>query len=134
MNILYCDGACRGNGGSDTIGAYAYIIEVDGKPTAYDTQILNGVTNNIAEYTAVLQGCMEAKRLNIDINMVVSDSQLIIRQLQGIYAINKEELKSLNNQIKLLLGNNVVFKWRSRNDDRLKQCDAACNAIMNSKV
>lgn len=131
MNILYCDGACRNNGTENPIGAWAFIIEVDGSVYSYDTKIIVcNVTNNIAEYMAVLYGCYEAKRLGLKLDRVVSDSQLVIRQLMGEYKINKQELKDYHAAISRMSGG-MDFEWRNRNDPMLKKCDEACNNAMD---
>ncbi|OGG47845.1 hypothetical protein A2671_01280 [Candidatus Kaiserbacteria bacterium RIFCSPHIGHO2_01_FULL_49_13] len=94
--ILYTDGGARGNPGP--AGAGAVITDESGKVLKEISKFLGRQTNNWAEYEAVILG-LEAlkkifsaekrKELDIEIKM---DSELVARQLSGVYQIKEETL------------------------------------------
>ena len=91
--ILYADGACRGNPGP--AGAGAVLIDANGRVIAELTKFLGTATNNIAEYTGLIVGLEEAKRLGIDDLDVRMDSKLVVEQMRGIWKIKHPNLKPL---------------------------------------
>ncbi len=94
--ILYTDGGARGNPGP--AGAGAYITDEHGAVLAEVAKFLGHKTNNFAEYEAVIVGLEAIKKLvpekerkgtEIDVRL---DSELIQRQLNGIYQVKEESL------------------------------------------
>lgn len=103
--IINTDGASRGNPGP---AAYAFVIrEKETKAILHqEGEYIGTDTNNVAEYTAVLKSCEYIKkyfqsRLPLKIE-ILTDSQLIARQLAGLYKIKNQNLKKIYNQIKIL--------------------------------
>ena len=93
---IYTDGAARGNPGH---AAWAYLI-LDGMAVISKRSGYIGVaTNNIAEYTAILEALAEAKRYAKPI-WVYSDSELAINQINGRYKINLPHLQKLCSKVK----------------------------------
>ena len=98
--IINFDGCSKGNPGQGGSGAVLYhnSIEIwsDSKFTgAY-------VTNNVAEYTGLIMGMLEASSRNIEYILVKGDSQLIIRQMTGEYKVKSDNLILLYNEAKRL--------------------------------
>ena len=79
--ILYADGAARGNPGP--AGAGAVLLDEDGTVVAELTLALGRATNNVAEYSALILGLEEAKRLGANAIDVRMDSKLVVEQLSG---------------------------------------------------
>jgi ribonuclease H / adenosylcobalamin/alpha-ribazole phosphatase len=79
--ILYADGAARGNPGP--AGAGAVLLDEDGHIVAELTRALGRATNNVAEYSALILGLEEAKRLGANAIDVRMDSLLVVEQLRG---------------------------------------------------
>ena len=79
--ILYADGAARGNPGP--AGAGAVLLDEDGHIVAELTRARGRATNNVAEYSALILGLEEAKRLGANAIDVRMDSLLVVEQLRG---------------------------------------------------
>jgi ribonuclease HI len=90
---LSTDGGARGNPGP---AAYAYVLEAeDGTVLEARGQAIGVATNNVAEYRGLVEGLRRAADLGIDELEVVSDSELIVKQMRGEYRIKNETLRSL---------------------------------------
>lgn len=92
---LYIDGASRNNPGKSGAGVY---IMRDGIPLYQEGYFLGIKTNNQAEYLALLLGLFTLKQWynKRDKVLVYSDSQLLVRQVQGMYKVRNELLKPLH--------------------------------------
>ena len=99
--VVYSDGASRGNPGP--AGAGAVITDARGNPIARLGRFLGRQTNNIAEYQGLLLGLRHAQELGARAINVRADSQLMIRQLQGRYAVKHPGLKPLHAEALRLL-------------------------------
>lgn len=90
---LRTDGASRGNPGPAGIGA---VIEADGTPDRLEfCAYIGETTNNVAEYRALLLALSEAEKLSPSSVTVKSDSELLVRQLNGTYKVKSLLLKPL---------------------------------------
>ena|SRR3989338_5238230 len=91
---LYTDGGSRGNPGPAASGAVIFSLNdgEEGQELATATHYLGTATNNQAEYTAVIIGLKKAKELAAKEVDVVMDSELAVRQLNGIYKVKNEDL------------------------------------------
>ena len=90
---LFADGAARGNPGP--AGSGALLLDEDGEVLAELSLALGDATNNVAEYRALILGLEEARRRGIDRIDVRMDSQLVVRQMQGLYKIKHPGLRPL---------------------------------------
>ncbi len=102
--ILRIDGASRGNPGM--AGAGILITDEEGKRMVEMSRYLGQKTNNEAEYWALLLGLREAKRVGGRAVHVFTDSELIERQVKGLYRVKHPKLKSLH---KLVLEHAKTF-------------------------
>ncbi len=128
---VHTDGGSKGNPGPSSIGIL--ITSPEGELQRYREDI--GVTtNNVAEYTAVIRAydlikqLIEEKSLDVSRINFYSDSQLIVRQLQGIYKIKNPTMKTLVNQVKereLSLGIPVTYTSIPREENSI--ADALVN-------
>jgi len=95
--IIYIDGASRGNPGR--AGAGVWITDGEGRRLAEICRYLGHKTNNEAEYWALLLGLREAKSLGGESIRVFTDSELIAKQVNGIYRVRNLNLKSLHKAV-----------------------------------
>lgn len=100
---LYIDGASRGNPGLG--GAGAYMADEDGNEILRLTKYLGTVTNNMAEYAALLLGLKEAKKRKFKEILIFSDSELLVRQVQGVYQVKNAVLKKNHEEVMNILRN-----------------------------
>jgi ribonuclease HI len=91
---LSTDGGARGNPGP---AAFGYVLETeDGTILAAHGERIGVATNNVAEYSALVAGLERALELGVDDLEVVSDSELLVKQMTGEYRVKNEALKELN--------------------------------------
>jgi ribonuclease HI len=99
--IVYSDGAARGNPGP--AGAGAVLVDPAGTVVARLGRYLGKQTNNVAEYEGLLLGLKHANELGYREVEVRADSQLLVRQLKGEYAVRHAGLKPLHAEALRLL-------------------------------
>jgi ribonuclease HI len=93
---LWTDGGARGNPGP---AAYAYVLETeDGELIEARGEAIGVATNNVAEYSALLAGLASAAEAGIDELEVVSDSELMVKQMRGEYRVKNEALRELSTE------------------------------------
>jgi ribonuclease H / adenosylcobalamin/alpha-ribazole phosphatase len=93
---LFTDGGARGNPGP---AAYGYVLEAeDGTVLAAHGEAIGIATNNVAEYSALLAGLEKAAELAVDEVEVVSDSELMVKQMRGEYKVKNAALRELSLQ------------------------------------
>lgn len=134
MITVYTDGASRGNPGP---AAFGYSIKEDESILHEDGGKIGVDTNNVAEYTAVLEAftylkknVYKGKPLRIQL---IADSQLIIRQLAGIYKIRNENLKLIFNKIKELEIELGHISYKSIPREQNKRADYLANMALDSR-
>ena len=98
---LFTDGACRGNPGNG--GAGAVLVGDSGQVVSTAKRFLGHCTNNVAEYQALLLGLEEALGRGATAISIYLDSELLVRQIQGIYRVKNPTLKPLMADILALL-------------------------------
>jgi len=131
---LFTDGACRGNPGNG--GAGAVLVGRNGEVVSTAKRFLGHCTNNIAEYQALILGLEEALRRGSTAISIYLDSELIVRQIQGIYRVKNPTLKPLMADVRALLDRfdtwQVAHVPRSENAvaDKLAN-EAIDNALKN---
>jgi probable phosphoglycerate mutase len=93
---LYTDGGARGNPGP---AAYAYVIEDDdGAVLAQHGETIGVATNNVAEYRGLIAGLAKAVELGVGRLEVVSDSELMVKQMRGEYRVKNAALQRLQQE------------------------------------
>ncbi len=98
--ILYTDGASRGNPGPAAIGAV--IKDGQGRVLGKISRRIGRTTNNQAEYQAVIAALEEAIRLGVAGVVIKSDSELVVKQINGRYRVKNQALKPLHQRVKEL--------------------------------
>ncbi len=129
---LFTDGAARGNPGP--AGAGAVIVSPDGHIQAKVGKFLGESTNNVAEYMGLILGLRRAKAMGIKELEVLSDSELLVKQLQGEYAVKAEHLLPLHQEAQALL---KAFPWiqlRHIPREENVQADAMSNRAIDERL
>ncbi|MBA2358872.1 MAG: reverse transcriptase-like protein [Actinobacteria bacterium] len=90
---LFTDGGARGNPGP---AAYGYVLEAEDGTVLDARGVAIGVaTNNVAEYRALVAGLAKAVELGLTEVEVVSDSELLVKQMRGEYRVKNAALREL---------------------------------------
>jgi probable phosphoglycerate mutase len=91
---LSTDGGARGNPGP---AAFGYVLEAQDGTVLEARGVAIGVaTNNVAEYRALVEGLRRAVELGVTELEVVSDSELLVKQMTGEYRVKNEALRALS--------------------------------------
>jgi ribonuclease HI len=113
---LYCDGASRGNPGDAGIGC---VIILDNKKIEI-SEYIGKTTNNVAEYTALIRGLEQALKQNVKEIDIFSDSELLVRQINGAYKVRNKNLIPLYNKVIELLNKfkkyRILHIYREKNE------------------
>ena len=128
---LFIDGASRNNPGQSGAGFVLYKNEERVEAHGF---YLGTKTNNQAEYFALLVGLFYVKKCICprDLLVIVSDSQLLVRQVQGMYQVKNTELKMLHQVAREVLSDfafNIMHVLREDN----KEADALANQGIDKK-
>jgi ribonuclease HI len=93
---IFTDGACSGNPGPAAVGV---VIKNEGKTIKEISRSIGNATNNIAEYTAMIDALQEALALKADEVFVKTDSELMYKQIIGKYKVKHDGIKPLFDQV-----------------------------------
>jgi ribonuclease HI len=121
--VAYCDGGSRGNPGPAGFGVY--IQDSTGKVLAELSQYLGAHTNNFAEYSALLAALEFAITHGHKSLRVISDSELMVKQMKGQYRVNSPELRPLYEEARRRIPQldhfqiQHVLREKNRHADRL---------------
>ncbi len=121
--VVHVDGASSGNPGMAAIGVT--IKDERGSLLASISRAIGRATNNEAEYRAVIAALEEAISLGARHVDIKSDSELVVRQLNGEYRVKKQNLKPLYQRVKQLQGLLAGFtithvpRWLNAEADKL---------------
>lgn len=131
--ILYTfsDGGARGNPGPAAIGVV--LCEPGGKIIAETAECVGEMTNNKAEYRAMLKALELARSHKARKLLCHGDSELLIYQLQGLYRIKNAELKMLAEKVKLAAGAFEAVTWKQvpREHPMITRADKLLNRALN---
>lgn len=106
--IIYVDGASSGNPGEAAVGV---VIKNDReKKEERISQFIGQATNNFAEYMALLIALERAYALGASSVRIKSDSELLVRQINGQYKVKSENLKAINAKISKLKDRFIFFE------------------------
>jgi len=121
--VICTDGASLGNPGLAAIGAI--IKDEQGRLIARISQRIGQATNNQAEYRAIIAALEEAVRFGAEEVDIMSDSELVVKQLNGQYRVKKASLRPLYQKVAQLIGSLAAFtitqipREQNREADRL---------------
>ena len=100
-HIIYVDGASRGNPGPASYG-FA-VIDAEGEILHEGSDYIGTTTNNVAEYTALIEALRYVLEKNISAVEIRSDSQLLVKQLTGEYKVRTPHIQELHEKARDLL-------------------------------
>ncbi|RJP55357.1 MAG: reverse transcriptase-like protein [Deltaproteobacteria bacterium] len=129
--FVYTDGASRGNPGE--AGAGAVILDKEGNVISEFKKYLGKNTNNVAEYRALILGLTEALKLKGTRVHIFSDSELMVRQLNGTYAVKNKGLMVLYNEVNDLLKKFVWYDIKYINREKNKHADRLANEAIDER-
>jgi ribonuclease HI len=127
--IVHVDGGARGNPGP--AAAACVITSPAGEQLLADAQLLGTATNNVAEYRALLLGLERARELGAAEVEVVGDSELIAKQVKGLYKVKNEAMRALHREAMAALRG--FDRWSIRTVPRAQnaQADALVNEALD---
>jgi ribonuclease HI len=128
---LSTDGGARGNPGP---AAYGYVLEAD-DGTVLDArgEAIGVATNNIAEYRALLAGLEKAAELGIDELEVVSDSELLVKQMTGEYRVKNKALMELSLEAAKLASGIGRVRYRAVRREQNELADQLVNEALDAE-
>ncbi len=130
---LYVDGASRGNPGD--AGAGFYLLDEDGNELLKGTRFLGRMTNNAAEYQALILGLQEALSIGGTSIEIYTDSELVANQMKGIYNVRNKQLRRLHQEVIALLDRFQRYEITAiRREDNRKADRLANEAIDGGKA
>lgn len=129
--FVYSDGGARGNPGPAAVGVL--ICDDKGNKIGDHSEVIGEATNNVAEYTAVLRGLTLASELGGGELDYFLDSELVARQLSGVYKLKAEHLRPLFMEVKEKEKKfrRVTFFHLPREHAKIKYVDKLVNVALN---
>ena len=127
--MAYCDGGSRGNPGPAGFGVY--IQDATGAVLAELSQYLGTRTNNFAEYSALLAALEFAISQGHPSLRVVSDSELMVKQIKGQYRVNSPELRPLYEEARRRIPQLKRFQIQHVLRDKNRHADRLANVAMD---
>ena len=128
---VHIDGGSRGNPGP---AAWAFVIARPGLPHVEEAETIGTATNNVAEYTALVRALEAATDLGLKRIAVLSDSELLVKQMNGEYRVKHPDLIPLYEDARELVKefDSVAISHVRREFN--KRADALCNEAMDKQM
>jgi ribonuclease H / adenosylcobalamin/alpha-ribazole phosphatase len=127
---LSTDGGSRGNPGP---AAYGYVLEAeDGTVLDARGETIGVATNNVAEYRALLAGLAAALERGVDELEVVSDSELLVRQMRGEYKVKSPTLRELVDEAQTLADRLESVRFTAVRREHNELADRLVNEALDS--
>jgi ribonuclease HI len=129
---LSTDGGARGNPGP---AAFGYVLEAeDGTVLDARGEAIGVATNNVAEYRALIAGLGKAAELGVDDLEVISDSELVVKQMTGEYRIKNKALQELSIQATRLARNVGSVRYRAVRREHNELADRLVNEALDAEA
>ena len=125
----FCDGGARGNPGPSGFGVY--IQDERGEKVAELSEYLGIRTNNYAEYSGLLAALEFALRHDHPRLKVVSDSELMVKQIKGQYKVKSPDLRPLYEEAKRRIAGLESFQIQHVLRNKNKEADRLANQAMD---
>jgi ribonuclease HI len=133
MNKLrtYSDGGARGNPGPGAIGVL--VCDDQGEILEQHEDLLGVVTNNVAEYCALIAALELARVMKAKEVVSFMDSELVVRQMEGRYRIKSDHIRKLYEEAKNLEKKfkKVSYTHLPRTHEKMKLVDKMVNQALN---
>jgi len=127
----YVDGASKGNPGQAGIGVA--IFGMDGKKIAQQSKAIGIATNNIAEYSALIECMKMATELQVKVLNVIGDSELMVKQVNGVYKIKNADILKKVQEVMALRRNFEKFTLSYVGREHNQLADALSTAQLKKK-
>jgi formyltetrahydrofolate-dependent phosphoribosylglycinamide formyltransferase len=127
--IAYIDGASRGNPGPAAAGFI--LSDAAGTQLQAKALVLGRATNNVAEYTSLVKAIEAAKQIRAEQLIVFSDSELLVKQINGQYRVKSEQIRPLFQQAVGLLGQLKNWKVQHIARENNKEADSLVNQALD---
>lgn len=132
------DGGSRGNPGPSAIGV---VIKSENQTIGEISEYLGVTTNNVAEYSAVLKALkyLDQNKIKAEKITFILDSELVVKQINGLYKVKLPHLQELNQKIKsqisMLITQKQIQKFAFVNvlREKNKEADALVNSCLDSQ-
>jgi ribonuclease HI len=128
--VVHVDGGARGNPGPAAIGVV--VSDAQGDVLDEIAERIGVATNNVAEYRAMLRGLRRAAELGAREVEVINDSELVARQLQGVYKVKHPAMRPLYEVAMSALRGFDAWTIRSVPRARNARADALVNAALDA--
>lgn len=129
---LFTDGGARGNPGP---AAYGYVLEAeDGTVLDARGETIGTATNNVAEYSGLVAGLKKAVELGLGELEVVSDSELMVRQMTGVYRVKNHGLLQLNLEATALARRIGKVSYRAVRREHNELADRLVNEALDAAL
>ena len=129
---LSTDGGSRGNPGP---AAYAYVLEAeDGTVLAAHGEAIGVATNNVAEYSALVAGLEKAIEMGVSELEVISDSELMVKQMRGEYRVKNEALRDLSLRASRLAREVGSVSYKAVRREQNKLADQLVNEALDAEA
>ena len=130
--VANVDGGARGNPGP---AGYGVVFEDEiGRPVAQLSEFLGRQTNNYAEYSGLLAALNYTLRHGFKAMKVVSDSELMVKQINGEYKVSSPTLKELHGQAMKLIDQLDYFEIRHVLREKNREADRLANLAMDRGI
>jgi ribonuclease HI len=126
--VVHVDGGARGNPGP--AAAAAVVSSADGDVLDEAHEVLGVTTNNVAEYRGLLLGLERARALGATEVEVVNDSELVAKQVNGVYKVKHPDMRPLHARAAAALAG--FDRWTVRSVPRAQ--NAAADALVNAAL
>ena len=123
---IYTDGGARHNPGPAGIGA-VFKDPASGKIIFKLKQFIGTTTNNCAEYKAVIASLVVVKKFKAKKIKILSDSELLVKQMQGLYKVKDEKLKKLHLELKNISRDFEIIFFEHINRENNNEADLLVN-------
>jgi phosphoribosylglycinamide formyltransferase-1 len=129
--IAYIDGGSRGNPGP---AAAAYVLnKTSGTQLEAKAFFLGQTTNNVAEYTSLVKALEAATKIGSEQLSIFSDSELLVRQINGRYRVKSEQIRPLYRQAVRLLEKFKNWKVQHITRDKNEKADRLVNQSLDAE-
>ena len=127
----FSDGGARGNPGPAAVGFV--ICNPHGEVLRQGAECIGAMTNNKAEYRAMLKAIETAKAMKATKLLCHADSELIVYQLQGLYRIKDAQLKTLAEKVKSVAAGFQAVQWKQvpREHPMIRRADKLLNQALD---
>lgn len=132
MIEVYCDGGSRNNPGH---AAFGFVVKVNSSTVFKDGGYIGIATNNVAEYTAVVEALkwLEKNHKDQEISFYL-DSNLVVSQLSGLFKIKNTELRNLVLKVHGLEKSFKKVTYKHIPREQNKEADALVNVALDQKL